>query len=767
MVLSLTARIIKHLNNLSRRDESSMKLPSISRERVKDDLKSLGKLRLKVNHNSLLTFSVLTLVLFVAFVIRIFPIRWEIGLGSLHLSEFDPYYQYSLTKYMVEHGLFSPYWPTQWVDYQRWYPGGINMGESLSSLPMTTAVVYSLISALGVNIDLMSFCSLVPVFFGTLAVLVLYYLGKDIGGRSVGMLAALFLALSPSVIQRTGLGFFDTETIGLFSLLLFSLLFLRAIEQERSIGSAIKYSLGSAATLAYFIMGWGAAYYIVGLAVLFVFVLILIRRYSRRLLLTYSITFGLGLLMIIINPYLSTGYLTSYAVLPVAGVFVILCLSELVTNLASARAKVLFFGVVLAALVGSFVSLWALGYMSSIAGKFLTVIDPFLREANPLVESVAEHKLSAWGSIYYDFGIIILFFVVGLFFVSRNLNNKNLFLLLFGLTTVYFASSMVRLEVILAPAFGVLAALGIVGILRPFVTLLKEPPRLTVKKKFGLEHVGKEFSGTAVFLIFLLLMTNLAFAPQSGGVPKVYRQSYTPVTITAGSLPIAPNEPVREWLDMLEWTRSNLGSKAVVCSWWDYGYWLTMLGNVTSLADNATINATQIENIGFIFMANESQALKMLKSYDAKYILVFTVLGLGTSSTTGENYAAWAGYGDEGKWSWMARISGGEEQRFMDTGWMDTESSWVNETKFGNYSNNQWVWNDFGVNSTVYKLMSWGKNRWCNTNGITDANAANVTQPTYFEEAYFAGLSLSASDASSKYGGLIPLVCLYKINYPD
>jgi dolichyl-diphosphooligosaccharide--protein glycosyltransferase len=101
---------------------------------------------------------------------------------------------------------------------------------------------------------------------------------------------------------------------------------------------------------------------------------------------------------------------------------------------------------------------------------------------------------------------------------------------------------------------------------------------------------------------------------------------------------------------MLDWLKSNVGfrpiNEKVVCSWWDYGYWLALLGNVTSLADNATINTTQIENIGFIFMANETQALKMLKFYDAKYVLVFTSLVTGQSYS--QWYASWAGYGDEG-----------------------------------------------------------------------------------------------------------------------
>src|SRR4030066_699248 len=173
-----------------------------------------------------------------------------------------------------------------------------------------------------------------------------------------------------------------------------------------------------------------------------------------------------------------------------------------------------------------------------------------------------------------------------------------------------------------------------------------------MKTKRGLARVSKEYSGIAVFLVFLLLVTQLAFSPQSGGVPKVYGAAYSPITISASSLPIAPNEPVQEWLNMISWTQNNLQSTTVVCSWWDYGYWLTILGNVTTLADNATINGTQIENVGFIMMANETQSLKMLRQYDAKYILVFVTLEL-TQTSQQSVVADFGRWGDEAKWFWM------------------------------------------------------------------------------------------------------------------
>jgi len=215
-------------------------------------------------------------------------------------------------------------------------------------------------------------------------------------------------------------------------------------------------------------------------------------------------------------------------------------------------------------------------------------------------------------------------------------------------------------------------------------------------------------------------------------------------------------------MDMLSWTQNNLQSTDVVCAWWDYGYWLSILGNVTTLADNATVNSTQIENIGYIFMAPENESLKMLAPYNAKYILVFVTLQIGQSSTQQGSYvASFSRFGDEAKWSWMARISGQARERLG--------AVWTDETAFG-VANNQtgaWEWNDMGKNSTIYKLMSYAKQRWAEVSGAAAGVFADEPgmQPEYFKEAYFAGETLNPIDASTKYGGLIPLVALYEIDW--
>jgi len=730
----------------------------LSKEYVVNGLKSLGKFRIKISHGSIMTFSALLLILFIAFTVRIFQMQWEIQSGSMHLSEFDPYFQYRFTEYLVKNGFVSWAWPEQWWDMQRWYPFGINVARAgFPGLPFTAAFLYKIISALGLNIDLMDFCALFPPIMGMLACIPIYFLGKDVGGKHVGLIAALFLALSPSYIQRTSLGFFDDEAIGIFALLVFMIMFLRSIEENRPLSSSVKYALGSGLALGYFCSGWGAAFYPIGVTVLFVFVLILLRRYTHQLLLSYSLTFGLGLFIAINVPKLTPTYLTTVPILPIAGVLVLLCLYEISRVLASTKWKVILIIAFLAMLIGGFGVLWQLGYMHDIAGKFWSVINPFERAASPLTESVAEHRISAWGSLYYEFGIGIIFFLAGFFFVMRNPDDKNLFLLILGLTSLYFSCSMVRLLVLIAPAFSLLASIGVIGILKPFNTLFKEPPKIFTKKKYSLEHVGREFSGTAIFLIFLILMTNFAFSPQSGGMPRVYTQADTPVTISGGSLSIVPNAPVKAWMDALGWLKS-LSTAPVVCSWWDYGYWLTILGNATSLCDNATINTTQIENVGFTFMANETISLKMLEQYDVKYVLVFV-----TADANG-NWLDGAG-GDNGKWMWMARISGKNRNRFINNGFIDESNAWINESSFGYFNTtlNKWIWNARGVNSTIYKLMSWAKTRWCESNGVTDPDAVLAIKPEYFDEAYFAWPT--RDEAINDYRGVVPLVCIYEVNW--
>ena len=182
---------------------------------------------------TIIATAALLLILLIAFVVRILPLRWEnLAAGTAYLNEFDPYYQFSIVKHMVSDGLLSPFIGAGWVNMQKWYPWGLPMVNALPSLPITAAALYDVFKAFGANIDLMTFCTIFPAIIGMIDCLIIYFLGKDYGGKTVGLLAALFLALAPSFLQRSSLGFFDTEVPGVLGLFLFVFLFLRSTDAK-------------------------------------------------------------------------------------------------------------------------------------------------------------------------------------------------------------------------------------------------------------------------------------------------------------------------------------------------------------------------------------------------------------------------------------------------------------------------------------------------------------------------------------------------------
>ncbi len=748
------------------------------KERLSNSSSIFSRFGLEISHGTIIAYTALFLILFIAFTVRILPLRWEnLAGGTAYLNEFDPYYQYSITQHMVQNGLLSPYYPTHWVNTMKWFPDGLDMSTSLPALPMTAAVLYSIASVFG-HMDLMTFCSILPAFIAVVSCVILYFVGKDMGGRTVGLFSALFLALAPSFLQRSSLGFFDTEVPGVLGLVLFIFLFMRSLDGNRSLRASILYSIGSALALAYFIAGWGAAYYVIGLSVLFVFVLVLLKRYSQRLLINYSITFGLALMIGTKVPYVGLGYLTSGAILPVAAVFIVLIVAELLRNNISIKNKLTLAVASAVVIVGGFVAFWVTGSLESLAGKFVTVIDPFIRSSSPLIDSVAEQRISAWGNLYIEMGICILFFLIGLYFTLRNPTNRNIFLLLFAATSLYFATSMVRLLVLFAPAFAIIAGIGILGVVKPFMTLLKDNSKSLAKSKRKVLRVSKEYSGLAIIVIFIVLISNFAFTPQTGGVPRSVSNAYVPTAISGSSLPVGGNglnAPVEAWLDAIQWFKTNAKPTDVTVMWWDYGNWLSDLGNVTSLADNTTVNGTQIANIGFAFMANENQTMNLLSTYGqdrVKYIAVFIVLGVSqasssSGSSSSNTYITFPyGYGDDGKWIWMARISGQQKQRFIDSGFISAADAWTDETSFGSSgTNSQWQWNDRGLNCTVEELMNFAEQAYCaniNSQGTyTLQPSYTASTPSYFTPAYFAGINV----APLTYGGLVPIVAIYKINW--
>ncbi len=745
--------------------------------KVADALKKLGNLRPKISHSTLITTTIVSLILLIAWVVRMLPIRW-----GMDLSEFDPFAFYRLADYLVKTGVaswFNPNDPSSWLNWriiQSWYPYGVN-GATVGypGLAMAGAFLYMIVNLLGIGISLKDLLILLPPITGTIACLVAYFLGKDIAGKAAGILAALFLALNPSFIGRTNLGFFDNESMGILTILLIMLFFLRSLDMERPRKSALFYMIAAGLSVGFICAQWGASMYPIDMVALFAFLALVLRRYNRRLLLSYSVTFGIGLFIAVQVPKLGLAYLTSSVVLPVAGVFVLLLLSELLRDVKTLSSKITYTALFFAILIGGAFALSLVGIIHTPAGKFTSLVDPLLRAASPIIESVQEYHVTAWGTIYYDYGVGILFILFGLFLAIRNLTNRNLFLTIYAITGLYFAMSMVRLEVVLAPAFCILWAIGVTGLINSFLTVLKEAPKISVGKKH-LGRVGIEFSGVVVLMIFMLLTLTIALP-----YPRVFSASYTPVTILSDSTGIGPTTgAMTEWVDALAWMRTQLPPNSVIVCWWDYGYWVTIEGNQTTVVDNATFNTTAIAQVGAAFMSNETRAVQILKQqftdktgHSPDYILVF-----GTFQDSSSNNYPEAGYGDEGKWRWFVQISG--NYTLLPNGSFhngtSTNGKHANgqDSLYGNYSIGEdsvngtassssptLVKNNLGQNTTFYKLLYYAHNRVLMSS--TYPTAADAAKSVGME-GYFTEAAMFPSTTTS-YSGIDPIVAIYRIHY--
>ncbi len=600
---------------------------------------TLNRIFRKVPKETLILTLCLALIVGIAVAVRVLPYNW-----GYQLSEFDPYFHYDVTEYVVKNGFSSWF---DWHTDRAWYPTGRDIGlTSFPGLPFSSAILYLFLTGIGVQTTVYNVSVAFPVLMAALTCIVMYYFGKDVGGPKVGLLAALFLALSPAFIARTSLGFFDTESVGIFGILLASLFYLRSLDEEKGKLASLAYSLLGGLFLGYIFASWGASRYAMSLLALFTFVLVITKRYSQRLLISYGVLTTTSFLIAIGVPKLGFPFLTEFESIAVFGVLLVLVMKEITPRLKTQNLRLIFTALFL---LGIGVSVVVLSYFNVISlpyTKFMSVLNPFQRSANPLVESVQEHRPATWSAFYYQFGFLVFLAPLGIFFAFQRLTTKSLFVITFMLTALYFSASMIRLTIILAPAMCILGSLALIEVLRPFVNIVTQRT-FTRRRRVSL-RVGRGFSTILIIGLFVL-----TFIPLLRGVDS----GYSPTTIAASSIPLRAN--IGDWSEALVWMKVNLPPDTVVASWWDYGYWIMVNGEKITLADNGTINSTQIAQIGRMFMSNETQALTILKDYDVDYVTVFTTIALAQQGQIL--------YGDEVKWRWMAKIGGLDDTILEDT----------------------------------------------------------------------------------------------------
>lgn len=335
-------------------------------------------------------------------------------------------------------------------------------------------------------------------------------------------------------------------------------------------------------------------------------------------------------------------------------------------------AKV-FLGFILSGL-----ALISFGLVSSLSARYLSAIIPGARSGNPLVQSVAEHFVPTGGDYFSAYLILLFLSIFGAIIAFRRRNPAVAYALVIGITLLYTSAAYSRLLVYSSIGLAILGGIGFAELAFSLVkpagpSLAKRKPTYTTRNDVRAVY-------SVAFIALIALSASIYWIPNPvacSGDNIFCDQSPADsgVSLSNGGTVFARSQ-LTDWTQALQWIRDNTPTNAVVISWWDYGYWITVMGNRTSVADNATLNSTRIAEIGRMFMSNTTVAAKMAKDMAhgrPVYILTFITGSILGQSGQQQYYSLQipsgggftAGGGDESKKQWFIRIGELNESEYL------------------------------------------------------------------------------------------------------
>ncbi|CAD6231946.1 GSCOCG00001667001-RA-CDS [Cotesia congregata] len=415
--------------------------------------------------SSLITFTILLLAWISGFASRLFAIiRFE---SIIH--EFDPWFNYRATAYMVQHGFYNF---LNWFDERAWYPlGRIVGGTVYPGLMITSGSIHYILHSLNIPVHIRDICVfLAPVFSGLTAIST-YFLTKELWSAGAGLFAACFIAIVPGYISRSVAGSYDNEGIAIFALQFTYYLWVKSVKKGSIFWAAL-----TALSYFYMVSAWGGYVFIINLIPLHVFLLLLMNRFSNRLFVSYTTFYILGLLLSMQIPFVGFQPIRTSEHMAAGGVFALLIfvgtLRYLRTILTKSEMK--YFGGIVVIIAGvlllGLVLLTYMGFVAPWSGRFYSLWDTGYAKIHiPIIASVSEHQPTTWFSFFFDLHILVSTFPVGLWYCIKRINDERVFIVLYALSAVYFAGVMVRLMLTLTPVVCMLSGVAFSGLLEMYL----------------------------------------------------------------------------------------------------------------------------------------------------------------------------------------------------------------------------------------------------------------------------------------------------------
>jgi len=576
---------------------------------------------LAARYSTILTIIVLGVLLAIGVYIRILPALHY----GLELDANDPWIAYWEAKYFYENGLFNFQGLHDVKSF--WWPIGrdFTVTDSLG-VAWLAAATYGIGAHFGLTLK--EWIALFPVFAGAAAIVVLFLLVYVITrSKLAGLVTAAFFALSPGAIARTTVGFVEKTGIAV-PVLGLSYIFLTLALRNKGTRSMI-YALLAGITGGIVGYLWGG-YHVVTISFALVMILDpIFAKPSKERLKLYGIMTLAFVVLLAINPKIGIHYFAG-GLGDVVILTLLLYALEVYIDRIPVVSRILEDGVtprfqiwlITLLLVAAFIAVYT-GFIP-VSKRLLAAVG--IRNLSPLVESVQEHQPTPIARIFQEYGLALLFTFAGvIIFAARAIRGRvkiyeaaptamiylmALFLFYANKQLAYF-TQMASLYVTIA------AGLAVADIISGSIWEGEVKAKKS-KKKHELGDPLKVLAG--IFVILIVGIGGAYYADQSYNTNK-YR---APQILTSGISPLTMMTPDgqtqvivplnKAWLNALEWIKNNTREDALIISWWDYGYWITVNTGRKTVADGATLNETQIRALARLLTGDEGEANFLLKN---------------------------------------------------------------------------------------------------------------------------------------------------------
>ncbi|KAG5520209.1 hypothetical protein PMAC_001286 [Pneumocystis sp. 'macacae'] len=616
----------------------------------------------------------------------IFPRLFSVIRYESIIHEFDPWFNFRATKYLISSSL-TDFW--NWFDDRTWYPlGRVTGGTMYPGLMITSYIIHSIFHFFNYPVNIRDVCVFFAPAFSSLTALATYFFTKELKDETAGLFAAAFIAIVPGYISRSVSGSYDNEAIAITLLMTTFFLWIKAVKTGRAFWGSL-----TAFFYFYMVSAWGT-------------------------LMSMQIPF------VSFQPIRTSEHMSA---LGIFGLMQILALVNFVRSHVSDKKfqnflkYTVFFLFFLSLSV--LILLTMIGTIAPWTGRFYSLWDTSYAKIHiPIIASVSEHQPTSWTYFFFDFGLLIWLFPAGVYFCFQKLKDEHVFVIIYAIMASYFSGVMVRLILILAPIVCIASALSLTAlldkylffpnfqfkILLPFTKsktselalAYRKASKFTGKTRSSINSViknsTKNMTGyvksfvSKIALVSLLFYYLVLFVYHSTWVTSNAYSS--PSIIFSGQTSSGKEFIIDDYREAYYWLRQNTPYDAKVVSWWDYGYQIGGLADRITLVDNNTWNNTHIATVGKIMSSSEEVSYPILRKHDVDYVLVIFGGLLGYSGD------------DINKFLWMVRIA---------------EGVWPNEVR----ENDFFSYNGYRVdkdatptmkNSLMYKMSYYNFNKLFN-----------------------------------------------------